>query len=200
LNLQSPKAGGLQPLRLANAQPTHVSSTDGSRTHKPRRFELRRFASLRTALSSSVNKASPIGFEPTISTVTGWRALRAAPRGRVVSDWCPKQESNLQTLGFKPSRSASWRIRAEVVPDGLEPPLPGCGPGVVAARPRDCLIGAEAARLELATVLPAPVFKTGSSSGRMTSVKFRGLESNQRPPGSEPGVTTSSNCPGSYLH
>jgi hypothetical protein len=26
--------------------------------------------------------------------------------------------------------------------------------------------------------------------------KFRGLESNQRPPGSEPGVTTSSNCPG----
>jgi hypothetical protein len=34
----------------------------------------------------------------------------------------------------------------------------------------------------------------------MTSVKFRGLESNQRPPGSEPGVTTSSNCPGSRLH
>ena len=24
LNLQSPKAGGLQPLRLADAQPTHV--------------------------------------------------------------------------------------------------------------------------------------------------------------------------------
>ena len=62
---------------------------------------------------------------------------------------------------------------------------------------------AEAARLELATVQPAPVFETGSSSGRMTSVlnfQFRGLESNQRPPGSEPGVTTSSNCPGSHLH
>ena len=29
--------------------------------------------------------------------------------------------------------------------------------------------------------------------------KFRGLESNQRPPGSEPGVTTGSNCPGSNL-
>jgi hypothetical protein len=28
--------------------------------------------------------------------------------------------------------------------------------------------------------------------------KLRGLESNQRPPGSEPGVTTSSNCPGSF--
>ena len=34
--------------------------------------------------------------------------------------------------------------------------------------------------LEPTTVLPAPVFETGSSSGRMTSVcKFRGLESNQ---------------------
>ena len=44
-----------------------------------------------------------------------------------------------------------------------------------------------------------PVFKTGSSSGRMTSVldKLRELESNQRPPGSEPGVTT--NYPASFL-
>ena len=113
-----------------------LSSTGGSRTHKPRRFELRRFASLRTAPS----KASPIGFEPTISTVTGWRALLAALRGRVLYPvaqvgfeptaslvlsqgglpvayraMCisaPEQESNLQSLGFKPSRSASWRIRA----------------------------------------------------------------------------------------
>jgi hypothetical protein len=28
-------------------------------------------------------KASPMGFETTISTVTGWRALRTAPRGRI---------------------------------------------------------------------------------------------------------------------
>ena len=27
-------------------------------------------------------------------------------------DQCPEQESNLQTLGFKPSRSAGWRIQA----------------------------------------------------------------------------------------
>ena len=50
---------------------------------------------------------------------------------------------------------------------------------------------------------PPPVFKTGSSSGRMPSVspnKLRGLESNQRPPGSEPGVTTNSNYPGSSRH
>jgi hypothetical protein len=31
------------------------------------------------------------------------------------------------------------------------------------------------------------------------SSKFRGLESNQRPLGSEPSVTTSSNCPGANL-
>ena len=79
-----------------------------------------------------------MGFEPTISTLTGWRALRAALRGRiglllmaqagfepaasfVLSEGglpvayravsrdfrlCPEQESNLHTLGFKPSRSA----------------------------------------------------------------------------------------------
>src|SRR6266568_3163302 len=33
----------------------------------------------------------------------------------------------------------------------------------------------------------------------MTSVKLRGLESNQRPPGSEPGVATSSNRPAVFL-
>src|SRR5262249_59302614 len=47
---------------------------------------------------------------------------------------------------------------------------------------------------------PPPVFKTGPSSVRMASVRldseFRGLDSNQRPPRSERGVTTVSNCPG----
>ena len=108
-----------------------ASSTDGSRTHKrSRRFELRRFAGLRTVLSCP---ASPMGFEPTISCVTGRRALRAAPRGRIVMSvaqvgleptaslvlsqgglpvayraaWCPERESNPQTLGFRPSHSAS---------------------------------------------------------------------------------------------
>ena len=97
-------------------------------------FEIRRSAglALRAALS-----APPIRFEPTISCVTGRRALPAAPRGRScvkfvsgsgggrthsilgakpgwsasclpsrVVHQCPEQESNLQTLGFKPSRSA----------------------------------------------------------------------------------------------
>ncbi len=53
---------------------THLSSTGGSRTHRrSRRFELRRFAGLRTVPCC---QASPMGFEPTISCVTGRRALR----------------------------------------------------------------------------------------------------------------------------
>ena len=46
-----------------------------------RRFELRRFAGLRTA--PCLSKATSTGFEPVISCVTGRRALQAAPRGRV---------------------------------------------------------------------------------------------------------------------
>ena len=90
-----------------------------------------------------------MGFEPTISCVTGRRALQAAPRGRILLSvaqvgfeptaslrptlrvgarakvvcqlptepcqlvtQCPEQESNLQTPGFKPSRSSSWRTWA----------------------------------------------------------------------------------------
>jgi hypothetical protein len=85
LNLQSPKAGGLRPLELANAQPTHAvrcsSGAGRSRTDRSPRFELGRFACLRTAPQSL--KASPAGFEPAISCVTSRRALLAAPRGRV---------------------------------------------------------------------------------------------------------------------
>ena len=83
----------------------------------------------------------------------------------------------------------------QVVPDGIEPPLPGCRPGVVAAGPRDH-VGSGSRGTRTHNGVTAPVFETGSSSGRMTSEKFRGLESNQRPPGSEPGVATSSNHPG----
>jgi hypothetical protein len=81
----------------------------------------------------------------------------------------PGWESNPQAPGFKPGRSAvgvPGPFEAEAV--GLEP----------TSDPR-----------------PPPAFKTGPSTGRMAS-KFRGLDSNQRPPRSERGVTTSSNCPG----
>ena len=74
-----------------------------------RRFELRRSASWRTVPDSrgiavrrgiaahsaprtdftrNNQKASPTGFEPVISTLTGWRALQAAPRGRATEHAC----------------------------------------------------------------------------------------------------------------
>ncbi len=74
------KAAALQAVRLADAQPTHgFSGAGGSRTRRSPRFELGRFADLRTAPCSS--KAPSTGFEPVISCVTGRRALQAAPRG-----------------------------------------------------------------------------------------------------------------------
>jgi hypothetical protein len=56
--------------------------TSGSRTHRSPRFELGRFSRLRTVPCFDISRAPPMGFEPTISTLTGWRALQAAPRGR----------------------------------------------------------------------------------------------------------------------
>ena len=41
---------------------------------------------------------------------------------------CPEWESNPHALGFKPSRSAGWRIRAKVREEGLEPSFSGSEP------------------------------------------------------------------------
>jgi hypothetical protein len=70
-------AGGLQPLGLACAQPTGPSSTKykGPSTKVPS-------VSHFVLSTSYLAQASPTGFEPVISTVTEWRALQAAPRGR----------------------------------------------------------------------------------------------------------------------
>ena len=59
-----------------------------------------------------------VGLEPTASLVLSQGGLPVAYRAA-----CPERESNPQTLGFRPSRSASWRIWAEVVLGGLEPPI-----------------------------------------------------------------------------
>ena len=129
---------------------------------------------------------------------------------------CPRRESNPQTLGFKPSRSADWRtwtfyqsgpgwtrttdlllVRKLPLPLGyrtesnekwthreLHPnprfagPMSSCWTMSPNIRRR-----AEAVGLEPTSgMFPPPVFKTGSSSSRMTSVifKLRELESNQR--------------------
>ncbi len=107
-----------------------------------------------------------MGFEPTISCVTGRRALQTAPRGRVVSGSGGIRTHSIS--GSKPKWSADC-LPSQVAPDGVEPSFPGCRPSVVAVGPR----GHE---------------------------KLRGLESNQRPPVSETGVTTSSNYPGSFSY
>ena len=53
-----------------------------------------------------------VGVEPTASLVLSQGGLPVAYRA--VVDLCqyPEQDSNLQTSGFKPDRSADWRIWA----------------------------------------------------------------------------------------
>jgi hypothetical protein len=113
-----------------------------------------------------LGRTSPMGFEPTISTLTAWRALLAAPRGQCSLQWLrwdsnpqhpcdhgfaavpePKVVCRLPTepchqsaqggsrthkrLGLSQAALPRWRTWARVVPDGVEPSLPGCEPGVV---------------------------------------------------------------------
>ena len=61
-----------------------------------------------------------VGFEPTASLILSQGGLPSCLPSRV--RWCPEQESNLQTRGFKPSRSAVG-VPGQVVLGGLEPPL-----------------------------------------------------------------------------
>ena len=71
----------------------------------------------------------------------------------------------------------SRKSAIEMIPDGLEPSFSGCKPGVVAAGPRDHdrLLKAEAVRLELTSEMYSPpVFETGSSTSRMTSMNCGG--------------------------
>lgn len=96
----------------SSIQRTHRSSTGGSRTHRhedlspaalPVCVPCRPFILLRTPAPS-------MGFEPTTSTVTGWRALRAAPRGRMLPsslrEW-PGRDSNHQSPDPKSGGFAS---------------------------------------------------------------------------------------------
>jgi hypothetical protein len=110
-----------------------------------------------------------VGFEPTASLVLSQGGLP------VPTEPCAQTRSRTSNRAGL-SRAAlpvgvSGRC-VSVVPDGLEPPLPGCRPGVVAAGPRDYVFvlrsGSRGTRTH--NGVTAPVFETGSSSGRMTSV------------------------------
>ena len=83
----------------------------------------------------SLPSASPLLQRP--ASNTGWRLSAAHCHTEPVVRQYPERESNPQTPGFKPSRSAGWRIWAKVVPDGVEPPSLGCRPSIFAVGPRD---------------------------------------------------------------
>ena len=142
-------ATALQAAVRSTALPRNCG-TSGSRTHRSPRFELGRFAGLRTVLSFLTHSAPPMGFEPTISTLTGWRAQ-------------PDCSARALFLRF---RISDFVLHQVVAQEGFEP----------------------SASLVLS--------KSGLPVAYRASFQFRGLESNQRPPRSERGVTTSSNCPG----
>jgi hypothetical protein len=76
LNLHSLIAGGLQPLRLANAQPTpsQLARVGIEPTLIHQGLSL-------AALPFACQQACSMGIEPMTSTVTGWRALQTAQRG-----------------------------------------------------------------------------------------------------------------------
>ena len=99
-----------------------------------------------------------MGLEPTASLVLRQGGLPLAYRAVDELHQYPEQGSNLQSLGFKPSRSTDGVPgRVQVVPDGIEPSFPGCEPSVVAVGPRDC-VQAEAVRLELTSGLCRHLF------------------------------------------
>ena len=148
-----------------------------------------------------------MGFEPTIFAVTGRRALQAAPRGRI--DFSSSGGSRTHSIpGSKPRWSASClpshvapRARVELanardqrcasVPDSNQRSSP-CKGAAFAARPRDQ--NAEAVGLEPTisihrdTCFRDRLLIQPDDFQSSIAKKFRGLESNQRPPGSEPGI------------
>ena len=107
--------------------------------------------------------------------MTGWRALQAAPRGRVCVLWLLIGTGEIRThtasclkrlplpLGYGAARSGSgWtRTTDRLLVRKLPLPLGHGTEGI-----RKC--GSRGTRTHN-ELTPAPVFKTGSSSGRMTS-------------------------------
>ncbi len=128
-----------------------------------------------------------MGFEPTTSTLTMWRALQAAPQGadriRFQSSG-PRGIQDPQSLLLRQVALPVAAYRAMFGPCSREG-------------------GSRGTRThKRAFKYPPPVFETGPSSGRMTSVSLRspGVPGAGIEPAvsavTERGVTTSRNCPG----
>ena len=162
-----------------------------------------------------------------LESLTGWRALRAAPRGPIPARMAQEgfepsaslglNESGLpvayRAVGAKPirtfwfPRTTQGGIRTHRRPGLSRAARPIGVPGLVEpARSHRRRCEAEAVGLEPTSGLRRHLFSRQAPDPAgwlptvhfvpFRSVQFRGLESNQRPPRSERGVTTSSNCPG----
>ena len=142
-----------------------------------------------------------MGLEPTASLVLSQGGLPIAYRAMIADrSQCPRQESNLQTFGFKPNRSAvgvpgrssPGRTRTTVGLGVGRMSLPldhgtdVSSSGLTGNRTRISRLAEPVSSCwtmsplqskrkpwdsnPQAAQVPPPVFKTGSSSGRMTSV------------------------------
>ena len=159
-------AGGLQPLGLANAQPTRVllsSSTGGSRTHRHQGLNLAALPvcvpcqelgwRLETVGRHELNASSSL--RPTASS------LFSSPGGIRTHDHLLVRE--------QPSPLGHRTIRQAV---GLRPEAVGRREFNVSSSLQPDSSGRRGTRTPK-RLAPSPVFKTGSSSGRMPSVESR---------------------------
>ncbi len=105
-----------------------------------------------------------------------------------------------------------------MIPDGVEPSLPGCHPGVFAVGPRDqTSVLTKASTLEKWTYRDlhpdfwyatpvssywtiSPLFKTSKHISAPRHFKLRGQESNLRTRGSKPRISTSRNYPAMFCY
>jgi hypothetical protein len=121
---------------------------------------------LDSPLSALDSSASPMGFEPTISCVTGRRALQAAPRGQnefQISKFLMTNALSRSSFGFRHSSfpsSPGW-TRTTVCLLVRKLPLP--------LGHRTVFSGSRGTRTPKSRMRPT-VFKTAPSSSQMTSV------------------------------
>ena len=150
-----PACFGTTALQAAAGNTTQSSNTGGSRTYRPRRFELRRFAGVRTVPSQRPRwDLNPRLHRDRVASIPGCSAR---------TDFSP-----IAQVGLEPTASLVLSqgglpvaYRAAVVPDGVEPSFPGCGPSVVAVGPRDRVF-----QVESPGVAPGTDAKRWSAAGR----------------------------------